>query len=565
MGFNRMNKTKKGQYASNAAAFVAILTVLIILYILFLPPDVRTELLGDKSAIINSTGGGSGTSTMLLQQNVGLVTYVNTDQKSYDLPATRINSPTSGQVIKSVPAITILHALLDSESSTYEVDFNINKDATKNALLSFKVDKYYGPLIITLNGKEIYSKETSESSPKPIALDADTLQDSNTLVFSVPSPGWAFWSVNKYSLENVQITADVTDYSNAQATQYFTISQAEKDNLDSIALYFYPNCDFNNVGPLSIDLNKKTIYSSVADCGTRTFAELNKDYITVGANELKFYSNKGSYTLDNMYVNLNMKTPAYPSYFFEMKDNYFVDQNQQPNCGDYDGVCPAGCTEAQDADCCFQGNGYWCALPTLNANDRCLFTVSANNCGICKTGYYDSSGDAPKNCQGLPGDNNDNVCLSSTTQPSRYYDKDCCFAASPDNFWCKETPITGISDKCRANIDPSQCGLCPSGYVNNNGAAPDSCTNLQNNKFVDNPYAVLDQYEVKLTVRFVDSTTRKRVNLNINGHTFTIDTPDIEYTKNINTYVVKGTNSIEIMPVNDDITIAELKVEIVQN
>ena len=56
----------------------------------------------------------------------------------------------------------------------------------------------------------------------------------------------------------------------------------------------------------------------------------------------------------------------------------------------------------------------------------------------------------------MAGDNKDNKCLTNTTEPARYYDKDCCFASNPDNYWCQEVPVTGISDKCKANIDPSE-------------------------------------------------------------------------------------------------------------
>ncbi|HEY9704396.1 MAG TPA: hypothetical protein V6C58_18240, partial [Allocoleopsis sp.] len=159
------------------------------------------------------------------------------------------------------------------------------------------------------------------------------------------------------------------------------------------------------------------------------------------------------------------------------------------------------------------------------------------------------------------GDNNDGLCLGSTPQPSRYYDKDCCFADNPDNFWCAETPITGIVDKCKPSIAPGECDLCPSGYINEDGSRPDSCVNL-GSEFVDPDYILSSDYEVKLTIRFTDEIDRKRVDVLINGNTFRVDTTGIEYTKIISSFSRDGTNSVELRPVSDDVNIAELKVEL---
>jgi len=161
----------------------------------------------------------------------------------------------------------------------------------------------------------------------------------------------------------------------------------------------------------------------------------------------------------------------------------------------------------------------------------------------------------------MAGDNNDNKCLTNTTEPARYYDKDCCFASNPDNYWCQEVPVTGISDKCKANIDPSECSLCPSGYKNKDGSSPDSC-NVANVNVQDDTYVLSETYETKLILEFVENNVRKRVDINVNGHTFRVDTAGIEYTKIIDDYVRKGTNSIEIIPVDDDVNIAELRVEL---
>jgi hypothetical protein len=281
-----------------------------------------------------------------------------------------------------------------------------------------------------------------------------------------------------------------------------------------------------------------------------------------GSNELRFSTTAGQYLLDNLKVDLTLKKPTLNAYFFEMKDIYFKTKEERATCGTNDGICPPGCSDVEDADCCFKHNGFWCALSTSNSNDRCVFYVDSNDCDLCRTGYYDSSGDAPNNCQNKCGDNNDNKCLSSCQSPSRNYDKDCCFAANNYNFWCKEVPITGLADKCTPSVSSTQCDLCPSGYVNIDGSSPDSCTG-DNFKFTDTTTELLSNYQVKFTVRFLDDTSRHRVDFNINGHRVSVDTHDIEYTKIIDAYVIQGTNTIEISPI-EDIDIAEIKVEVQQ-
>ena len=557
-------KQKKGQSASNAAAFIAVVTVVIILYILFLPPDERAGLLGSDTGGTTNIGTttGAGTSKTLFTQQVGKISYVNTNEKTYDIPTVRIYSPTSAQIIKAVAAVSIRNAVFDKESASYTMDFDIDRSLTKNILLSFSVGNSRGPLTITLNGKVIFSSELSTANPKPIVIDPSYLSNSNTIVFSVGSPGWTFWSANMYDLENVQITGDVTDTKNSAALQYFTITQSEKDNLESILLYFSPVCTVSGVAPLEIELNRKLIFNSIADCGTKSFATLDKNYILPGANELRFTTSTGSYLLDNMNVKLTFSKPTYNTYFFDMSSDYFTVKPEDAICGDSDGVCPVGCHETQDVDCCFRLNEYWCAIPTNNLNDRCVSYVDKTDCGICMTGYYDQSGDAPKNCEGLCGDNNDGVCPSNCPSPAKYYDKDCCYKANPDNFWCRELPISGLPNKCTAYIASSQCQECYSGYEDDGGSTPQSCTG-DIFTFKDESKALLDIYEVRLIVRFADDTTRKRVDININGYKISIDTTDIEYTKVINDYVRQGTNTIEIIP-KEDITIADISAEVRQ-
>jgi len=555
-------RLKKAQSAGGAAAFVAILTLLIILYILFLPPDIRNELLSETPSGTGSGSTSTASSTILLKQTIGRVDYIKTNEKNYDLPTVRIQTPTSAQLIKSVNSAKIKNGIFDKDNKEYSMDFDIDTLATNNILLSFAVDKYSGPLLITLNGRPIFSSEIKAPNPSPITLDKAFLTGRNTIVFSSPDPGWAFWRINTYTLSRIQITADVTDFSNSFSDQYFTISEAEKNNLETIKLSFNPVCIISDIGALEIELNKKLIFRSIADCGTKTYTELDKEGVFAGSNLLRFSTTKGKYLLDNMKIELRLTKPAYNTYFFDMDKDYFKSEIETARCGDYDSVCPVGCHEQKDADCCFRQNGYWCALPTDNPNDRCVFYIEEDDCGLCMSGYYDESGDPHENCEEKCGDNTDDNCPSDCPSPSRYYDMDCCHEYNPDYFWCEEVPLSGISDKCRASISRTYCDLCPSGYEDEDGSEPDSCS-ASSYTYTDYDYELQSNYDVKLTVRFTNDNERKRVRISVNGREIAIDSTKIEFTRNIDDYVREGTNSVEIIP-QEDVDIAEIKVDLIR-
>lgn len=554
---------KKGQSASSAAAFLAIMTILVILYILFLPPDLREELLNDNktggTAGTGGTGPDSSATNIILRENIGKVTYISDKEKYYDIPVVRIYAPTSGQLLKGVPSVSIKNALFDKEKAKYEAEFQVDKKTTTNIALSFNVIEHNGPLMISLNEKMIFNGEVSSNKALKIS-DSDIL-DNNKIEFSVPNPGVIFWRPTKYSIENIQLTGDVTDYSSSSSVQYFTLTASEKDNLQAATLYFRPVCALSEVGPLKIDLNKGTVYNSVADCGTRSFTSLNINNLEAGSNEVKFSLEKGAYLLDNLAVKVTLEKPSFKTYFFTIDDKYFTKDPEEARCGDYDDVCPTGCTDIKDADCCFRHNGNWCALPTKNSNDRCVYYVDPGDCDLCPTGYYDDSFDIPDTCEGKCGDD-DGICPSDCPSPSKYYDIDCCHDVSEDNFFCQEVPITGLTDKCRASVSYTQCELCPSGYEDEDGSEPDSCDD-STYKYEELDESLSSDYDARLIVRFTNDEDRKRVDININGHKVSIDTQDIEFKRNIDDYLKSGSNSIEIIP-REDVDITELRVELIK-
>ena len=65
-----------------------------------------------------------------------------------------------------------------------------------------------------------------------------------------------------------------------------------------------------------------------------------------------------------------------------------------------------------------------------------------------------------------------------------------------------------------------------------------------------------------LSIKFVDDGNQKKLKLDVNGNTETIDTNRPLFTKNINSRVSEGNNYIRLEPL-DNVEISELKIELI--
>jgi hypothetical protein len=64
-----------------------------------------------------------------------------------------------------------------------------------------------------------------------------------------------------------------------------------------------------------------------------------------------------------------------------------------------------------------------------------------------------------------------------------------------------------------------------------------------------------------LSIKFADSRFQKRLRLDINGYTQTVDTSKPLFTKNINSWISEGNNYARLEPI-DDVQVTELKIEL---
>jgi len=295
-----------------------------ILYILFLPADVREDILDDDDNGDNGDAESITGRKVLLSETPGVLEDLDVLEYEHPLPSINLFTTTGAEVIKKVNSLYIKNSVFDKKFE--EVDFSVdNLGEVGNFLLSFSAKKYKGRLIVLLNDNEIMNTVLEKKNVEPIELEKDDLEAKNVLEFKVSEVGWKFWSVNEYILEDVLITADVTDLSEQESKNIFIISATEKHNLEKVRLKFFPDCVPGQVGTLDVLINGREVFSAVPDCGALRPIELAPDILESGENNVVFRTKKGRYLIDQVSVDTELEQISFPTYFFDIEDDEFSD------------------------------------------------------------------------------------------------------------------------------------------------------------------------------------------------------------------------------------------------
>lgn len=312
---------KKGQETGGSAAtLIAIIALIMILYLIFLPPAERIKILeGGNSTTLGSDIDENDT---LFLERPGRVDYLKRDEIDHNIPSFGLSVTTEGQLIKEIDSAYISNSLF-SRGVEENISFSIDKENTENVLLSFKTLTHEGKLIVKVNGNVIFNSEITSSQINPIKIRKEFLNDENTIVFSVSDPGVAFWSGNEYSLQDVRINGDVTDLSKSSSRSIFIVNREEINNLDSARLQFFPDCNINQIGKLTVLLNGNEIFSGLPDCDIINSYEFSKSYMREDVNEIRFVSQEGNYLIDKITVKTKLKKPQDLIYYFELSDTQY--------------------------------------------------------------------------------------------------------------------------------------------------------------------------------------------------------------------------------------------------
>jgi hypothetical protein len=312
---------KRGQ-ATGASALIAIMTILIILYILFVPPDVREQILEDEyDGVVDEEDEEYNKSRLILSEHPGRIEEIDDLEVKQSLPAVYLTSIYESKLIEQQNTIYLKNAWFSEKAEVLEFDFP-NPELTKNTLLSFNVNQYEGRLVISLNEKLIYNNEIDQPSVAPVVLPDKYLKEGkNELEFRVSGVGARFWASNEYTLTEIKITSDVKDVEAQQAQTVFLITTKELLNMEKAKLTYYPDCSPGEVNPLDIYINNRLIVSSIPDCGSLHRKEFLPDRLITGENEILFKTTKGSYLIRDVSFTAYLEEPSLPTYYFELDED----------------------------------------------------------------------------------------------------------------------------------------------------------------------------------------------------------------------------------------------------
>ncbi len=557
-------QTKGQTAASGTAALIAIIGGLILVYILFIPADMRENLLngnltaGNGNSIKNSDSFKYNKT--LLEESPGRIDYLAFKEYEHNIPSVNLYTTKTSKSKDIADYIYVKNGIFDKKSENRSFYFSEDINNINNLFLSFGLNsgiRNKGILRVYFNGKKIYERPSGNMLNKPIRVPDDIIQRKNTISFSVSGVSWKFWTTNEYGLDNIRIFYDYTDTSQQQSKNIFTITDTEKFNMKKATIRFNPNCRTASTGKLHVYINNNEIYSAVPDCNQINLVEFSTSLLEAGNNRVVFIADKGNFLIDQIKVKTEMRRMNYPVYYFEMDERFFVKREKDIEynnyrCGDIDGYCPRNCDEDIDKDCCFEtGSNYWCDYPTDNNGDRCRPVIKEEDCGLCRSGYEDRKGNAPEVCEGKCGDDNDGECPAGC---NKYYDKDCCFDESDNNYWCDDLPENGMKT-CEQSMRREQCEFCYSGWKTNSYF---KCSKRQGSDVVE----LKPKYDIKLMIKFADKVENKAAKVFVNGYEFYIDTNSDTYVKYLDNYVEDGSNSIKIEPDNSVLDIRKLVVEV---
>jgi hypothetical protein len=313
---------KKGQAtATSAAGLVIVIVLIIVFYLLFIPPDVRRDILeGDGSL---QQDGGSSINETLLRENPGILDTFDKEDVEHLIPSVNLFETRYAAVLVEEPQVVVKNSWFNKreENITFTIEDLKN---TNNVLLSFVAREYRGELRIAVNGEEVFFGPLSSANIEPIRIRKDFLkQGKNSIEVSASSVGAKFWSSNVFVLEEFKVTADITDVSEQLSKNIFIVSATEKTNAQRVTLSFVPECTLGTVGTLEALINSQVVYSAVPDCGSGTKVEINPDILRQRENTLVFKTDKGNYLIDLIKVTTQMKDAVHPIYYFDIDEEDF--------------------------------------------------------------------------------------------------------------------------------------------------------------------------------------------------------------------------------------------------
>jgi len=315
---------KKAQRVS-AHTLVGLILLLIIFYIVFLPPGEREKLLEGNESDSDEDNGEGDEEAILLREFPGTLSYLSKKDVEKTIPNVFLIETTNSKELERFNAFQVRNGVFDKKSKIIGFEIEDLKN-TDNVKLSFSVKTHKGMLIIKLNDNIIYENEIATLNIDPIELKKSYLKENNALEFSVSGVGIKFWRTNEYNFDNIKIIGDITDVSRQKSENVFTLTNEEYQNIDETTLKFIPYCSSErNVGILDVLINNRKVYSAVPVCDDLVKQEFSTGVLDSGENNIVFSSSRGSYSIEQIELDIELKEAKSLLYYFEINESIYED------------------------------------------------------------------------------------------------------------------------------------------------------------------------------------------------------------------------------------------------
>ncbi len=317
---------KKGQKSgAQAATLIALITMILLAYILFLPPEDRETLLEDETGTGTSVSGSSAKNITLVNATSLRLEFIGEDKYEHTIPNIYLSEKTESNVIETATPFYVRNGWFDKKTSN--MSFYINDlENTDNVAVTFEAPKAKGNLLISVNGVQIFDYEAVQLNVGPVTIRKELLKEGeNILDFAAAGVGMKFWSTNEYSIEDLQITADLKDVSGRESMNVFTIANEEFYNIESARVQFYPVCQQASVGKLSVMLNNREVFAAIPDCGMQNRQDVFSTDLNSGKNTISFRTEKGSYRVELIKIITELKDIKTFLAYFEVNTSVYND------------------------------------------------------------------------------------------------------------------------------------------------------------------------------------------------------------------------------------------------
>ncbi|RME54813.1 hypothetical protein D6777_02585 [Candidatus Woesearchaeota archaeon] len=318
-------KHKRGQEAADGVYILLILMGLfIVLYVVLLPPADRESLLNETTSTLTT---GAPAKTVLLSESPGMVYSSSVKKQTINIEPVHLYSTDEVQSSMLVKSMSVSRNLL--KNNFKNVLFSVDDlDNLKKAEILFFITESKGDLKVYLNNKLIYDgKLTSEQLP--LTLPLEYLQKNNKLKFESTSPGMRIFSSNYYLIKDLTLLKTIKK-ENKKSSRTFSVAEDVGQNVNSITLNYQINCNEDTNPKLKIMVNSRNVFEDIVSCSylqerqvTLTKSEVN----VYGRNRVEFEINKGDIEINDIKLNMKLRSSMHPSYSFDISNGVWNNIN----------------------------------------------------------------------------------------------------------------------------------------------------------------------------------------------------------------------------------------------